>query len=64
MATLTERQKHLIGLGCVMKIRHFQDPKVAIKFDSALVEACILEYEEILDVIGFDYNKQRPTPKG
>lgn len=55
MGTLDKRQKHLIGLACVMKIRHFQDPKVAIQFDSALVEACILEYEGIMDLIGFKY---------
>ena len=59
MDVLTKRQKRLIGLACVMKIRHFKDPKVAIQFDSALVDACILEYEEILDKIGFDYKKQR-----
>lgn len=55
MSVLTERQKQLIGMACVMKIRHFQDPKVAIQFDSALVEACILEYQDIMELIGFNY---------
>ena len=57
---LDKRQKRLIGLAIVMKIKHFKDPKVAIQFDSDLVEGVIKEYEDILEMIGFnEYKKQR-----
>ena len=53
MKVLTEREKHLIGIACIMKIRHFENPKIASEFNSTLVESCILEYRDILDKIGF-----------
>ncbi len=55
---LTDREKHLINLAIVMKVKHFKSEIDKGYFPKQKLEAVIDEYKDILKLLGFEHTNR------